>query len=89
VGLDESVLDDIERVVLVAKHAERERIGPSMIALEERPESIAISAASGGDQLVVIDGVTSGGRSLALLIHASGVISSESPGCRDGPVALC
>jgi hypothetical protein len=60
-----------------------------MIPLEQRPESVAISAASGIDQLGVIDGVTSGGRSRALLIHASGVISSESPGCRDGPVALC
>jgi hypothetical protein len=60
-----------------------------MIALEQRPESVAISATSGGDQLGVINRVTSSGRSRALLIHASGVISSESPGCREGPMALC
>lgn len=42
-----------------------------MIALEQRAKSITIAFARGLDQLAVIDWVTSGGRSLALLIHAA------------------
>lgn len=76
-GLDESILDDVERVVLVAEHAEREGVRAAMVAIEQRPERIPIAAPGGLDQLAVIDGFTSGGRSLALLIHAGPVISPE------------
>jgi hypothetical protein len=59
VSLDESVLDDIERVVLVAQHAERQCVGPPVVALEQRLERVAIAALRGGDQLAVIDRIAS------------------------------
>ena len=72
-SLDESVLDDIERVVGVAQHAKRERIGAPVIALEQRLERVAVSPLRGEDQLAVVDRITSmrrDGRLLAGLIHA-------------------
>ncbi|HSD89384.1 MAG TPA: hypothetical protein VLB44_17765 [Kofleriaceae bacterium] len=60
----------VERVILVAQHAERQGIGAPVVPLEQRPECIAVAFACRFNQLAVIDWVTSGGRSLALLIHA-------------------
>src|SRR5882672_6010984 len=54
-------------------HAKRQRVGPAVIALEQRLERVAIAALRCGDQLAVIDRVTSmrrDGRSLTRLIHA-------------------
>jgi hypothetical protein len=70
VSLDESVLNDVECVILVPDDAERQGISAPVVPLEERPESVAVAFACGFNQLAVIDWVTSGGRSLALLIHA-------------------
>ena len=44
VGLDESVLDHVERVVLVTHHPERERVRTAVIALVQRAERVAIAA---------------------------------------------
>lgn len=54
-SLDESVLDDIERVIGVANDAESQRIGTAMIPLEQRAERISIALASREDQVVVIE----------------------------------
>src|SRR5215468_9857874 len=57
----------------MADDAERERVGAPVIALEQRLECVAIAALCGGDQLAVIDRVTSmrrDGRSLTGFIHA-------------------
>ena len=74
-SFNESVLDDIERVVLMAEHTKCQRVGATVVPVEQRPEGIAVAFACGFNQLAVIDWVTSGGRSLALLIHAASVIS--------------
>src|SRR5215470_8450613 len=73
VSLDESILDHVQGVVGMADHAQRERVGAAVIALEQRLERVAFAALRGGDQLAVIDRVTSmrrDGRSLTGLIHA-------------------
>ena len=51
-----------------------------MVALEERAKCFAIAFACGFNQLAVIDWVTSGGRSLALLIHAAVGYITGTPG---------
>ena len=79
-SLDESVLNDVQGVVLIAKHAKCQRIRAPVIALEQRAKGIAIAFAGGFNQLAVIDWVTSGGRSLALLIHAAFGYITGTPG---------
>ena len=84
VSLDESVLHDIERVILMAQHAERERVGPTVIALEQRLERVAIAALGPLDQVGIIDWLTSYRRALALLIHAAdGYITPGQPRLRE------
>ena len=60
---------------MIAEHAKCQRIGAPVIALEERAKCFAIAFACGFNQLAVVDWVTSGGRSLALLIHRATVIT--------------
>jgi len=62
---------------LIAEHAKCERVRTPVVPLEQGAKSFAIAFACGFNQLAVIDWVTSGGRSLALLIHAASVISPE------------
>lgn len=77
-SLDESILNDIQGIVLVSQHAKGQRVGAAVVTLEQRAKGIAVAFARGFHQVAVIDWVTSGGRSLALLIHAGSVISPES-----------
>ena len=60
-----------------------------VVALEERAKCLAIAFACGFNQLAVIDWVTSGGRSLALLIHAGVGYITGNRACRMGKQALC
>jgi hypothetical protein len=60
------------------EHAEREGVRAPVVPLEQRTKRVAVTFARGFNQLAVIDWVTSGGRSLALLIHAASVISPWS-----------
>ena len=79
-SLYESVLDDVQGILLVPEHAEGQCVGAAVIPLEERAKSFAIAFARGLNQLAVIDWVTSGGRSLALLIHAAFGYITGTPG---------
>lgn len=61
-SFDESVLDDVERVIGVADDTESQRIGPAVIPLEQRPERASIALASREDQIVVIESARRGWR---------------------------
>jgi hypothetical protein len=77
VSLNESVLDHVEGIVGVTEHTKGQRVRAAVVALEQRAECIAVTFTSGFNQLAVVDWVTSGGRSVPLLIHADAVISPQ------------
>jgi hypothetical protein len=88
VSFNESVLDYVQGVVLMAEHSKGQSVGATVVPLEQRAKCIAIAFACGFNQLAVVDWVTSGGRSLALLIHAGAVISPQRGMSDEQPGAM-
>lgn len=87
-SLDKSVLDYIQGVVLVTQDTEGQCVGAPVVPLEQRAKCIAVAFTCGFNQLAVVDWVTSGGRSLALLIHAGAVISPQRGMSDELPIAM-